>query len=98
MNNPKENFIKSEGSNQFNESIKSVLNDIKNLKGKQEYLGNQLCAVKQENEILWRELSLLRQKHAAQNSILNKVCKCYDKILLLNITFNITYLWRSLIF
>lgn len=73
MNNPKENLSKTETGNQFNESIKRVLNDIKNLKGKQEHLGTQLSAVKQENEILWRELSLLRQKHAAQQNVLNKV-------------------------
>lgn len=73
MNNPKENITKTENNAQFNESIKRVLNDIKNLKGKQEHLGSQLCSVKQENEILWRELSLLRQKHAAQQNILNKV-------------------------
>lgn len=73
MNNPKENVAKSETGNQFNESIKRVFNDIKNLKGKQEYLGSQLSSVKQENEILWRELSLLRQKHAAQQNVLNKV-------------------------
>lgn len=73
MNNPKENFAKSENGNQFNESINRVFNDIKNLKGKQEHLGSQLSSVKQENEILWRELSLLRQKHAAQQNVLNKV-------------------------
>lgn len=73
MNNPKENCIKNENGTQFNESIKRVFSDIKNLKGKQEHLGSQLCAVKQENEILWRELSLLRQKHAAQQNVLNKV-------------------------
>ena len=73
MNNPKENIVKSENSPHFNESIKRVLIDIKHLKGKQETLSSQFCAVKQENEILWRELSLLRQKHAAQQNILNKV-------------------------
>ncbi|XP_065212837.1 heat shock factor protein 1 isoform X1 [Planococcus citri] len=75
MNNPKENLAKSESGNQFNESIKRVFNDIKNLKGKQEYLGSQLSSVKQENEILWRELSLLRQKHAAQQNVLNKLIR-----------------------
>lgn len=73
MYNPKENIARTESAVQVNESIKKVLNDIKNLKGKQEHLGSQLCSVKQENEILWRELSLLRQKHAAQQNILNKV-------------------------
>lgn len=73
MNNPKENIVKTENNNQFTESMKRVLNDIKNLKGKQEHLGSQLGSVKQENEILWRELSLLRQKHAAQQNVLNKV-------------------------
>lgn len=73
MYNPKENIARTESTVQVNESIKKVLNDIKNLKGKQEHLGSQLCSVKQENEILWRELSLLRQKHAAQQNILNKV-------------------------
>lgn len=73
MNNPKENIVKTENGSQVSESIKRVLSDIKHLKGKQENLSTQFVTVKQENEILWRELSLLRQKHAAQQSILNKV-------------------------
>lgn len=53
--------------------IGKVLNDVKQIKGKQETVDSQLSSMKQENAALWRELALLRQKHMKQQQIVNKV-------------------------
>jgi heat shock transcription factor 1 len=55
------------------EVINRVLGDVKQMKGKQESLDSKLTAMKRENEALWRELALLRQKHHKQQQIVNKV-------------------------
>ena len=48
------------------------------MKGRQDTLDNKLMAVKRENEALWRELTVLRQKHAKQQQIVSKVYSNYD--------------------
>ena len=44
------------------------------MKGKQESMDSKLLAMKHENEALWREVASLRQKHAQQQKVVNKVC------------------------
>lgn len=56
-----------------NDIIAKVLNDVNNLKGKQESWDARLAAMKRENEALWRELAIFRQKHLKQEQIINKV-------------------------
>jgi heat shock transcription factor 1 len=53
--------------------INKVLGDVKTVKNRQENLDNKLGAMKRENEALWRELAVLRQKHLKQQQIVNKV-------------------------
>lgn len=53
--------------------IAKVLNDVNNLKGKQESWDAKLAAMKRENEALWRELAIFRQKHLKQEQIINKL-------------------------
>lgn len=53
--------------------INRVLGDVKQMKGRQENLDSKLATMKRENEALWRELAMLRQKHHKQQQIVNKV-------------------------
>lgn len=55
--------------------ITKVLSDMTQMKGRQDNMDGRLMAMKLENEALWRELSLLRQKHIKQQQIVNKVVK-----------------------
>ena len=43
------------------------------MKSKQDSLDSHLSKMKRENESLWREVLVLRQKHAKQQQIVNKV-------------------------
>ncbi|XP_026685895.1 heat shock factor protein-like [Diaphorina citri] len=52
------------------------------MKGRQESFDNKLSSMKQENEALWRELSILRQKHMKQQQIVNKTENLLGKTLL----------------
>lgn len=55
------------------ELMNKVLADVKSMKGRQDSLDSQLNAMKRENEVLWREVAILRQKHMKQQQIVNKV-------------------------
>lgn len=55
------------------ELMSKVLADVKVMKGRQDSLDSQLNAMKRENEVLWREVAILRQKHMKQQQIVNKV-------------------------
>lgn len=53
--------------------MNKVLTEVRGLQGRQEHFDTMLGAVKHENEILWRELMVLRQKHLQQQKIVNKL-------------------------
>nr|QGA73371.1 heat shock factor protein [Spodoptera frugiperda] len=55
------------------ELMNKVLSDVKQMKGKQESLDAKFSAMKQENEALWREVAILRQKHIKQQQIVNNL-------------------------
>ncbi|XP_011553876.3 heat shock factor protein isoform X3 [Plutella xylostella] len=55
------------------EVMNKVLADVKQMKGKQESLDAKFSAMKQENEALWREVAILRQKHIKQQQIVNNL-------------------------
>ncbi|KAJ8735586.1 hypothetical protein PYW07_007206 [Mythimna separata] len=55
------------------ELMNKVLTDVKQMKGKQESLDAKFSAMKQENEALWREVAILRQKHIKQQQIVNNL-------------------------
>lgn len=55
------------------EILAKVLSDVNNLKGKQESWDARLASMKRENEALWRELAIFRQKHLKQEQIINRV-------------------------
>lgn len=55
------------------EAMNRVLSEVKNMRGRQDSLDSRFSAMKQENEALWREVAILRQKHMKQQQIVNKV-------------------------
>lgn len=60
-------------SNVKHEIVSKVLNDVKLMRGRQDSLDNRFVSMKQENEALWREVAILRQKHIKQQQIVNKL-------------------------
>lgn len=50
-----------------------VLTDVRNIKSKQSSLSDKLFHLEDENQALWREVSLLRQKHVKQQQIVSKL-------------------------
>lgn len=55
------------------ETVNRVLSEVKNMRGRQDSLDTRFSAMKQENESLWREVAILRQKHLKQQQIVNKL-------------------------
>lgn len=55
------------------EHLNRVLHEVKNMRGRQDSLDTRFSAMKQENEALWREVAILRQKHMKQQQIVNKL-------------------------
>ncbi|XP_072269286.1 heat shock factor protein 1 [Pyxicephalus adspersus] len=55
------------------DNVGKLLSDVQLMKGKQENMDCRLLAMKHENEALWREVASLRQKHAQQQKVVNKV-------------------------
>ncbi|KAG8181976.1 hypothetical protein JTE90_014355 [Oedothorax gibbosus] len=54
-------------------NAKDILIDLSSIREKQENMDSMLLKMKSENELLWRELTGLRQKHKAQEQIIQKV-------------------------
>lgn len=55
------------------ELVNKVMNEVKVMRSRQETLDTRFSAMKKENEALWREVAILRQKHAKQQQIVNKL-------------------------
>ncbi|XP_039976837.1 heat shock factor protein 1 isoform X2 [Xiphias gladius] len=55
------------------DEVNKILNDVQLMKGKQETIDSRIIAMKHENEALWREVASLRQKHAQQQKVVNKL-------------------------
>lgn len=64
---------KIEGGNGKTEVVNKVLLDVRQMRSRQETMDSRLSQMKLENEALWRELSMLRQKHMKQQQIVNKL-------------------------
>nr|KAF6276897.1 heat shock transcription factor 1 [Pipistrellus kuhlii] len=67
------NTLKSEDMKIHQDSVTKLLTDVQLMKGKQECMDSKLLAMKHENEALWREVASLRQKHAQQQKVVNKL-------------------------
>ncbi|KAG8515435.1 Heat shock factor protein 1, partial [Galemys pyrenaicus] len=65
--------LKSEDIKIRQDSVTKLLSDVQLMKGRQETMDSKLLAMKHENEALWREVASLRQKHAQQQKVVNKL-------------------------
>ncbi|XP_006879480.1 PREDICTED: heat shock factor protein 1 [Elephantulus edwardii] len=65
--------LKNEDIKIRQDSVTRLLTDVQLMKGKQESMDSKLLAMKHENEALWREVASLRQKHAQQQKVVNKL-------------------------
>ncbi|XP_051871933.1 heat shock factor protein 1 isoform X2 [Pristis pectinata] len=65
--------VKPEELKVRSDDVSKILNDVQIMKGKQENLDAKLMTMKHENEALWREVASLRQKHAQQQKVVNKL-------------------------
>uniref|UniRef100_A0A8D0HRR4 Heat shock transcription factor 1 n=1 Tax=Sphenodon punctatus TaxID=8508 RepID=A0A8D0HRR4_SPHPU len=65
--------IKNEDIKVRQDNVTKLLTDVQMMKGKQESMDSKLVAMKHENEALWREVASLRQKHAQQQKVVNKL-------------------------
>ncbi|XP_030202467.1 heat shock factor protein 1 isoform X1 [Gadus morhua] len=64
---------KQEEGKVYPEEVSKILNDMQLMKGKQENIDSKITTMKHENEALWREVATLRQKHAQQQKVVNKL-------------------------
>ncbi|KAK3512050.1 hypothetical protein QTP70_028656 [Hemibagrus guttatus] len=69
--------IKHEDLKLSPEDVSKIISDVQHMKGKQESIDSKISTLKHENEALWREVAMLRQKHAQQQKVVNKShCMC----------------------
>lgn len=55
------------------EDLSRMVSEVNQVKSKQDVMNNKLETMKKENEVLWREVASLRQKHMKQTQIVNKL-------------------------
>ncbi|XP_016317930.1 heat shock factor protein 1-like isoform X1 [Sinocyclocheilus anshuiensis] len=65
--------IKHEDFKLNSEEMSKMITDVQSMKGKQESMDSKISTLKHENEGLWREVAILRQKHAQQQKVVNKL-------------------------
>ncbi|XP_060799148.1 heat shock factor protein 1 isoform X4 [Neoarius graeffei] len=65
--------IKHEDMKLSPDEVSKMISDVQHMKGKQESMDNKISSLKHENEALWREVATLRQKHAQQQKVVNKL-------------------------
>ncbi|XP_078338641.1 heat shock factor protein-like isoform X5 [Crassostrea virginica] len=55
------------------EDLSRMVSEVNQVRSKQDLMNNKLETMKKENEVLWREVASLRQKHMKQTQIVNKL-------------------------
>ncbi|KPM10298.1 heat shock factor protein-like protein [Sarcoptes scabiei] len=55
------------------DDVSYILSDVEMIKNRQDSVDNMLTKIKAENEALWREIAILRQKHLKQQQIVEKL-------------------------
>ncbi|CAC5400410.1 HSF1 [Mytilus coruscus] len=55
------------------QDLANVITEVQVMREKQETVNAKLQSMKRENELLWREVASLRQKHVKQQQIVNKL-------------------------
>nr|AAK73747.1 heat shock transcription factor 1c [Danio rerio] len=65
--------IKHEDYKFSTDDVSKMISDVQHMKGKQESMDSKISTLKHENEMLWREVATLRQKHSQQQKVVNKL-------------------------
>jgi heat shock transcription factor 1 len=55
------------------EDVSEILTDVETIRGRQDSVDSLLTNMQRENEALWREVAILRQKHHKQQQIVEKL-------------------------
>ncbi|XP_032892042.1 heat shock factor protein 4 [Amblyraja radiata] len=69
----KVSVVKSEETKMRQEDVSKLLYDMQLMRGHQESMDCRLKDMKHQNEVLWREVVSLRQKHSQQQKVINKL-------------------------
>uniref|UniRef100_A0A8C5PZR4 Heat shock transcription factor 4 n=1 Tax=Leptobrachium leishanense TaxID=445787 RepID=A0A8C5PZR4_9ANUR len=69
----KVSVVKSDETKLRHEDVSRLLYEVQTIRGQQENTECQMQDMKQQNEVLWREVVSLRQNHSQQQKIINKV-------------------------
>ncbi|XP_072403893.1 heat shock factor protein 4 isoform X5 [Chiloscyllium punctatum] len=69
----KVSVMKSEETKVRQEDVSKLLYDMQLMRGHQESMDCRLKDMKHQNEVLWREVVSLRQKHMQQQKVINKL-------------------------
>ncbi|OXB57882.1 hypothetical protein ASZ78_009488 [Callipepla squamata] len=69
----KVSVVKSEETKMRQEDLSRLLYEVQILRSQQENMECQMQDMKQQNEVLWREVVSLRQNHSQQQKVINKV-------------------------
>ncbi|KAM5138471.1 heat shock factor protein 4 [Mantella aurantiaca] len=69
----KVSVVKSEETKLRHEDVSRLLYEVQSLRNQQENTECQMQDMKQQNEVLWREVVSLRQNHSQQQKIINKL-------------------------
>lgn len=56
-----------------NDDVREMLSGMQSIRERQDNTDNCLIAMQSENAVLWKEISMLRQKHAKQQQIVEKL-------------------------
>ncbi|NXD13630.1 HSF4 protein, partial [Nothocercus nigrocapillus] len=69
----KVSVVKSEETKMRQEDLSRLLYEVQILRSQQENMECQVQDMKQQNEVLWREVVSLRQNHTQQQKVINKL-------------------------
>lgn len=69
----KVSLVKSEETKVRQEDLSKLLYEVQVLRSQQENMECQMQDMKQQNEVLWREVVSLRQNHTQQQKVMNKL-------------------------
>ncbi|XP_051884684.1 heat shock factor protein 4 [Pristis pectinata] len=69
----KVSVVKSEETKMRQEDVSKLLYDMQLMRGHQESMDCRLKDMKHQNEVLWREVVSLQQKHSQQQKVINKL-------------------------
>ncbi|XP_046889694.1 heat shock factor protein 4 [Hypomesus transpacificus] len=69
----KVSIVKSEETKLRQEDLSKLLYEVQVLRSQQENMECQMQDMKQQNEVLWREVVSLRQNHTQQQKVMNKL-------------------------